>query len=76
MARNGRQSIDLEGVLTPSGGRRKGAGRPKAHDKPTTRRHVYLSADVYIWLARNGNASAEIERLAREAMSKEAKPDE
>lgn len=57
--------------MTPKGGKRDRAGRPKVHDKPITRRHVYLSAEVYEWLSRTGNASAEIERLAREAMEGE-----
>ena len=61
--------------MTPKGGAQPGAGRPKVHDEPMTRRHVYLPEAIYEWYAQLGadengkpNASAGIERLAREHM--------
>jgi hypothetical protein len=47
----------------------KVTGRPPRLN--SKRHNVILSNDVWQWLARNKNASAEIERLGREAMAGE-----
>jgi hypothetical protein len=60
----------MVGTKGKSGGRRPNqTGRPP---KPENRRHnISIPDEVWAYLIRNKNASAEIERLAREAIAGE-----
>ena len=56
----------------PGQPRTKGAGRK--HSRDYDRTTIIVSQQVMDWLKRNGNVSAEVERLAQEAMNKEKAP--